>query len=187
MNKVRAGFTIVELIVVIVVIGILATITMVSYDNIRSKGYDSQRISDAKSIQESIELYRIKNNAFPAVSISGMGSQSGWESSAREAPGEFLRPLADSGYMESVPLDPINNAIESSTILAKTNQSYGYVYYRYAAGTNGCDATRGTYYILGIINLKTSLTQPDPSSPGFSCSSRDWQPEFSWVVGAFEK
>ena len=28
---------------------------------------------------------------------------------------------------------------------------------------------------------------PHPNSPGWICPSRNWQDEFDWVTGAFEK
>ena len=49
MNKKAAGFTIVELLVVIVVIAILAAITLVSYNNLQRRAYNTTAIASVQS------------------------------------------------------------------------------------------------------------------------------------------
>jgi prepilin-type N-terminal cleavage/methylation domain-containing protein len=61
MKKTTSGFTIVELLVVIVVIAILAAITIVAYNGIQARARDTQRIQDIKTIAKAHELYNIKN------------------------------------------------------------------------------------------------------------------------------
>lgn len=181
-----SGFTIVELLIVIVVIGILAAITIVAYNGIQGRARDSQRVSDLKSIQKAIELHRIQTGAVPVSSASGLGAQSGWESSAREAKGEFLKPLVSNGVVSAVPVDPVNNATEDSMTAAAASNKYTYVYYVYPAGNSGCDPARGRYYVLGALSMTTTGNGPHASSPGFNCSGRDWQADFSWVTGGYE-
>ncbi|MBI4250467.1 type II secretion system protein [Candidatus Uhrbacteria bacterium] len=52
-----SGFTLVELLVTIGIIGILATVTVVSVGNARAKARDSKRVSDIKQVQSALELY----------------------------------------------------------------------------------------------------------------------------------
>ena len=47
----QRGFTIVELLIVIVVIGVLAAITIVAYNGIQSRARDSARVSDINAIR----------------------------------------------------------------------------------------------------------------------------------------
>lgn len=68
------GFTIVELLIVIVVIGILAAITIVAYNGVQVKARDSTRISKVKSISKAIELYHADNGQYPPI-LDGQG----WE------------------------------------------------------------------------------------------------------------
>lgn len=65
MNKRLSGFTIVELLIVIVVIGILAAITVVAYNGIQDKATNAQRVSAAKDYQNIINQYIIGNGKYP--------------------------------------------------------------------------------------------------------------------------
>ncbi len=59
------GFTIVEIIVVIVVIGILATVTAVSYSGWNKRIIETQIKSDLKGAASAMESYRNFNNNYP--------------------------------------------------------------------------------------------------------------------------
>lgn len=59
----RNGFTIIELLIVIVVIGILATIGIVSYNGTRNRAYDVSVQSDLESISGELEAYRARVNS----------------------------------------------------------------------------------------------------------------------------
>ena len=61
----QSAFTIVELLVVIVVIGILAAITIVSYTGISSKATVSALQSDLSNAKKQIALYYIDHGAYP--------------------------------------------------------------------------------------------------------------------------
>lgn len=64
----QAGFTIVELLIVIVVIGILAAITIVAYNGIQGRARDAKRHTDLAAIQQGLELYYIDNGGYPDCS-----------------------------------------------------------------------------------------------------------------------
>ena len=63
--KTRSGFTIVELLIVIVVIAILAAITITSYSGIQSRARDSQRAAAITSIQKKLEAFYVLNGYYP--------------------------------------------------------------------------------------------------------------------------
>ena len=66
-KKQNRGFTIVELLVVIVVIGILAAITIVSYTGITSRANTTKALSNAQSAQSVAEIYFAENSVYPAT------------------------------------------------------------------------------------------------------------------------
>ena len=91
-----AGFTIVELLIVIVVIGILAAITIVSFNGISTRARDSARTSDIAGVQKALELYKVENNdLYPSV-----GSDNGGY--ALSALSTALVPK----YIAKIPTDP---------------------------------------------------------------------------------
>lgn len=70
----QKGFTIVELLIVIVVIGILASITIVAFNGIQARARDNGRITKIKSIAKAIELYKIDNGRYPPI-LDGPGRE----------------------------------------------------------------------------------------------------------------
>ncbi|MGH7217875.1 MAG: type IV pilin protein [Candidatus Microsaccharimonas sp.] len=59
------GFTIVELLIVIVVIAILAAITIVSFSGIQNSAHDSAVQSDLKQLATKVEMFRVKEGRLP--------------------------------------------------------------------------------------------------------------------------
>lgn len=59
------GFTLVELLVVISIIGLLSTLAVVSLGSARSRARDARRISDIKQIQTALELHYADLGAYP--------------------------------------------------------------------------------------------------------------------------
>lgn len=57
----QKGFTIVELLIVIVVIGILAAISIVAYNNVTQKARDDERVSDARNIVNALASYNAEH------------------------------------------------------------------------------------------------------------------------------
>jgi len=63
----KKGFTIVEMLVAIVVIGILISITIVSYSGIQQRARDSERESDITQIKIALEKYHADKSMYPSV------------------------------------------------------------------------------------------------------------------------
>lgn len=61
------GFTIVELLIVIVVIGILATLVIVTFTGIKEKARDSKRKNDINAIAAALETYNSDKNTYPTL------------------------------------------------------------------------------------------------------------------------
>ncbi len=65
MKKLIKGFTLVEVLIVISIIGLLASIILVGLGGFRAKGRDTRRIADLRGVQAALELYYTKFNAYP--------------------------------------------------------------------------------------------------------------------------
>jgi prepilin-type N-terminal cleavage/methylation domain-containing protein len=73
LKKREQGFTIVELLIVIVVIGILAALVITTYSGIQAKARNSERQTDVNSMQTQLEAYFAQNGHYP--SLTDMNSQ----------------------------------------------------------------------------------------------------------------
>lgn len=64
------GFTIVELLIVIVVIGILAAITVVAFNGIQDRASNTARVSEIKEWQKLFTMYATEHGEYPFASGS---------------------------------------------------------------------------------------------------------------------
>lgn len=71
-----SGFTIVELLIVIVIIGILATVVIVSYNGITKKARESTLMSDLNNDARLLEMYKVENGDYPAEGSEGQVNNS---------------------------------------------------------------------------------------------------------------
>jgi|ETNmetMinimDraft_21_1059911.scaffolds.fasta_scaffold17845_2 prepilin-type N-terminal cleavage/methylation domain-containing protein len=62
-----SGFTIVELLIVIVVIGILAAITVVAFNGVQNNAHNAQIKATVRSYQQGLAGYLALNNEYPSV------------------------------------------------------------------------------------------------------------------------
>ena len=61
------GFTVMELIIVIAIIGVLAGILVLSYDGVQANGRDAKRQSDMLSVKSQLEVYFNENGTYPTA------------------------------------------------------------------------------------------------------------------------
>ena len=65
----KKGFTVVELLIVIVIIGILASITIVSFTSTQQRSRDETRTSDISKVQRALEKYHTANGVYPPAGV----------------------------------------------------------------------------------------------------------------------
>lgn len=81
MVKHEKGFTIVELLIVIVVISILAALVIVAYTNVQAKASYSHMRSDMETLKKELEVYKVNTGTYPdssACANVNYNYQSGW-------------------------------------------------------------------------------------------------------------
>ncbi len=73
MRNKHHGFTIVELLIVIVVIGILATIVIVAYNGIQTRAANSATYAAASNAMKLVRTYVVANDAYPLTAAGTNG------------------------------------------------------------------------------------------------------------------
>nr|WP_321400272.1 prepilin-type N-terminal cleavage/methylation domain-containing protein [uncultured Desulfobacter sp.] len=61
----QKGFTLIELMIVIAIIGILAAIAIPQFSKYRAKSYNAASVSDAKNIKTELEGYYAEWDTYP--------------------------------------------------------------------------------------------------------------------------
>ncbi len=75
-KKAQSGFTLIEVLVVITVVGILAAVVYSSFDGAREQARNKALMSELKEVQLALEVYKAQNGTYPAAesvcdSVSG--------------------------------------------------------------------------------------------------------------------
>ncbi len=102
----RNGFTLMELLIVVAIIGVLAAVIIFSLKDAKSKGLDARRLTDMRSLAEAVNLYQNNhNNDFPPADPV---DATGWATSYGNAT-TFMNNLVTDGDMPALIIDPINS------------------------------------------------------------------------------
>src|SRR3972149_1229307 len=98
-NRKTRGFTMIELLVAITIIGIISTIGYVNFDNARDKGRDSKRKQDLAAIKTALTSYYQDHDAYPP-DLSNPNTEFPSDSTD-----DWIPDLASS-YIQKLPKDP---------------------------------------------------------------------------------
>ena len=137
LKKRESGFTIVELLIVIVVIGILAALVITTYSGIQAKARNSKRQTDVQSVQTQIEAYFAQNGHYPSYADL---SSSSWVTT----------------NMKSMDQSAMHDPSASGTAIT-LSQTAGSKVYQYAplnSGGTSCesdDTTCATYTLTATL------------------------------------
>lgn len=92
------GFTLVELMVVIVIIGLLATVVLVNVLPSQDRAMTTKARADIATLEQAMEMYRLDNFTYPA-DLNALVSP---------APGADASRFRSGGYVKRLPDDPWN-------------------------------------------------------------------------------
>jgi type II secretory pathway pseudopilin PulG len=62
-----SGFTIVEILVIVLIIGVLMTILLLTYSGVQSRQRNTTRINDIKLVQSNLETYYAQSGFYPTL------------------------------------------------------------------------------------------------------------------------
>jgi prepilin-type N-terminal cleavage/methylation domain-containing protein len=115
-NKLKQGFTLVELLIVISILGVLASIALVSFRSAQIRGRDAQRKNDLKQISSALELFYADYAKYPTATSTSpdacpynASTQTG--SLCTWGTGEFrdvdANGITKTTYFKVIPKDPV--------------------------------------------------------------------------------
>jgi prepilin-type N-terminal cleavage/methylation domain-containing protein len=143
--KINKGFTLIEMLVVISLIGILAALAMVSFSSVQKQARDTARKSDLKQYQTATESYASKNNGGYFVSATAQTASSGTYCTALgigTCPADPKSPTTDYKYISDG-----TNYVLWGTLENKTPTAYWVVC---SSGKNGERTTAPTTAVCPI-------------------------------------
>ena len=112
------GFTVVELLISISIIGVLSTIVFASFSQAQKKSRIAKRISDIKQVQVALGYYYAVNKFYPSTSNV-------WRSQCTGGGGvsaQDVIPGLVPNYISSIPADPrMNTSANTSCYLYRSN------------------------------------------------------------------
>lgn len=97
MKLTRKWFTLVEMLIVIVIIGILAAALIPRLTGIQSRARDTARKADLQQVGTALSTYKLDNNAYMTGSAAAW---TWWDATAG------IASLVTDGYLQSAPKDP---------------------------------------------------------------------------------
>lgn len=131
-NLNNKGFTIVELLIVIVVIGILALLVITTYSGIQAKARNSKRQTDIQSVQTQLEAFFSQNGYYPSLGDMTQGT-----SATSNASATWITTNMKS-LDQTALTDPSNP--NSSKQLKDTPQAKWYAYQVTDSSGNSCES-----------------------------------------------
>lgn len=185
-KKYLKGFTLVELMVTISVIGILTAVISANFNDARQQANDKKRMTELKSLQLSLELYKSQYGRYPAQGCGTAGS-------------DWAGPGTASGiYKKCSPyivghtagVNFIPDFVQTLPTDSKSTAGKGFYYMTDATGSSYKAMVYGTVESLTVSSYanefarcpKTSTACPGSSPTGnntktyavYSAGAEDW-------------
>jgi general secretion pathway protein G len=128
-NRSKKAFTLVEILIVVVILGILAAIVVPQFTNATQDAQTGNLRAQIKSLQNQIELFKARTNSYPDLVANG------WNQLIDpDGNGNF-----DDGYIKKAPKNPAAPSTPAGTqeaIGAAPGAAFGW-HYDVATGTLG--------------------------------------------------
>ena len=113
MMKARKGFTLVEILIVVVILGILAAIVIPQFTDASTQAKESSLRADLQMLRSQIELYKIQHNDDYPGTVTGVTFAESMMKYTTVAGAEAATQAPADGvygpYMQAIPTNPFND------------------------------------------------------------------------------
>ncbi|MEH6532201.1 MULTISPECIES: type II secretion system major pseudopilin GspG [Photobacterium] len=100
MQRKQRGFTLLEVMVVIVILGVLASLVVPNLLGNKEKADQQKAVTDISALEQSLDMYKLDNSVYPTTD-QGLEALVSKPSSSPEP-----RNYRDGGYIRRLPNDP---------------------------------------------------------------------------------
>lgn len=167
MIRSRSGFTIVELLIVIVVIAILATISVVAYTGIQNRAHDSAVQNDLSNLRKIVEIDSIDTNGYYPYNLPFKATKSSYA----------VSPTTTYNLNFCVDYLGTNNQIYGVVALSKSGKIF------YITNTHGVREYTGTW-LADYVDMCAALSPSyNDGLRGYAASDTTNGPWRSWTGG----
>ncbi len=171
MKKRMAGFTLLELLVVITIIAILVVVGLSSFGGIKDKSNDAKRQADLRMVENALSLYKQKYGRYPARCTNSHANWSGEAGTnyACNSGSEYIEGLVPE-FISALPRDP--RPVSGNQGYAYTVNAEGTVYKFMAKNTvesddigydhpfQSCDRTNSTAVVMTTPSARKTCEAP---------------------------
>jgi general secretion pathway protein G len=105
----KKGFTLVELLIVIIIIAVLAAIAIPKFSNSSQRSKESSLRANLKLVRNAIDLFRADTGAFPA-SFAGLTASTTAGLNASAVACTIAATDWRGPYLQAVPVDPVSGS-----------------------------------------------------------------------------
>lgn len=146
--KAKRGFTLVEILIVVVILGILAAIVIPQFTEASTEAKASRLVQDLQTFRSQLELYKIQHNdALPALAtfsnqMTMYSDQAGNTQATKDATFKY------GPYLQKIATNPYNDAANLVAAVPANGSTDGWSY----------NATTGAIYAANDTNLDDAIS-----------------------------
>lgn len=167
-SRYQSGFTLIEMMVVVAIIGLLASMTVLTFSRQQMNSRNARRMSDLKNIQTAVENFNTDTGAYPVVTgYSSDVNNASWRSNRpyggiNSEMGRYITGLTPN-YITKLPVDPqYDPAVDTYR---------GYIYWSSSTGSDYA------FIAHGSPEGSWTTTHPffDPARADMNAVNRSWK------------
>ena len=146
LSRTRRAFTLIEILIVVVILGILAAIVIPQFTDASNEAMEASVRTQLQTIRSQIELYNVQNPATPYDADTDPDDDD-----------DFWDPLVENDYLMTPPKNPLQN--NATTVGAAPLAAIGWVWMEASLG----DPWTLNVYAVGLDDLL--FTDPVSGDP----------------------